>query len=260
MTNQFVVLLQSLLSKHYEKHPILILKDVKFTELKSMMDYMYRGEVNICQDQLGTFLKAAESLQIKGLSDNGDEAVGTSSAAPKKDPPRPSVTQTTRTPVESKRPAPPGDSSDASRDGSISPSSLRKRRRTRRPSQGDEVNHLDSNCDTAQTAPIVPAVTVPAPVKQIVKQEPNLSINETGLKKEIIEPPNEPLLEPKTEYLDYMNNENSIEVEDLTLDDDDDLDSSMDASRPGPSHGDMSNQGVYNILTRDSFQSCGLAC
>lgn len=35
-----------------------------------MMDYMYRGEVNISQDQLGALLKAAESLQIKGLSDN----------------------------------------------------------------------------------------------------------------------------------------------------------------------------------------------
>lgn len=35
-----------------------------------MMEYMYRGEVNISQDQLGAFLKAAESLQIKGLTDN----------------------------------------------------------------------------------------------------------------------------------------------------------------------------------------------
>ncbi|KAK9502397.1 hypothetical protein O3M35_011180 [Rhynocoris fuscipes] len=35
-----------------------------------MLDYMYRGEVNISQEQLGTFLKAAESLQIKGLTDN----------------------------------------------------------------------------------------------------------------------------------------------------------------------------------------------
>ncbi|KAL0270806.1 UNVERIFIED_CONTAM: hypothetical protein PYX00_008096 [Menopon gallinae] len=63
--------LETLLSRHYDKHPILILKDVKFSELKAMMDYMYRGEVNISQDQLGTFLKAAESLQIKGLSDGG---------------------------------------------------------------------------------------------------------------------------------------------------------------------------------------------
>lgn len=64
-------LFQALLSQHYEKHPILILKDVTFQELKSMLDYMYRGEVNISQEQLGTFLKAAESLQIKGLTENG---------------------------------------------------------------------------------------------------------------------------------------------------------------------------------------------
>lgn len=34
------------------------------------MDYMYRGEVNISQDQLAALLKAAESLQIKGLSES----------------------------------------------------------------------------------------------------------------------------------------------------------------------------------------------
>lgn len=57
--------------QHDEKHPIVILKDVKFQELKAMVDYMYHGEVNISQDQLGALLKAAESLQIKGLSDSG---------------------------------------------------------------------------------------------------------------------------------------------------------------------------------------------
>lgn len=35
-----------------------------------MMDYMYRGEVNVSQDQLAALLKAAESLQIKGLSES----------------------------------------------------------------------------------------------------------------------------------------------------------------------------------------------
>ncbi len=38
-----------------------------------MIDYMYKGEVNISQDQLGQFLKAAESLQIKGLTDGAGE-------------------------------------------------------------------------------------------------------------------------------------------------------------------------------------------
>lgn len=65
-----VVLFQNVLSQQYDKHPIIILKDVKYAELRAMMDYMYRGEVNISQDQLAALLKAAESLQIKGLSDN----------------------------------------------------------------------------------------------------------------------------------------------------------------------------------------------
>lgn len=63
-------LFQSVLSQQFDKHPIIILKDVKYAELRAMMDYMYRGEVNISQDQLAALLKAAESLQIKGLSDN----------------------------------------------------------------------------------------------------------------------------------------------------------------------------------------------
>lgn len=76
---------QSLLSQQYDKHPIFILKDVKFQELRAMMDYMYRGEVNISQDQLAALLKAAESLQIKGLSDNrsGSSAKGIDSTQQK---------------------------------------------------------------------------------------------------------------------------------------------------------------------------------
>lgn len=61
-----------LLSQHYDKYPVLILKDVTYQELRSMMDYMYRGEVNITQEQLGSFLKAAESLQIKGLTESSN--------------------------------------------------------------------------------------------------------------------------------------------------------------------------------------------
>lgn len=68
--NKTIILFQSVLSQQYDKHPIIILKDVKYAELRAMMDYMYRGEVNISQDQLAALLKAAESLQIKGLSDN----------------------------------------------------------------------------------------------------------------------------------------------------------------------------------------------
>lgn len=51
------------------KHPIVILKDVKFGDLKSIIDFIYSGEVNIPQEQLGSLLKTAESLKIKGLAD-----------------------------------------------------------------------------------------------------------------------------------------------------------------------------------------------
>lgn len=73
--------LQTILSQQYDKHPIFILKDVKFQELRAMMDYMYRGEVNISQDQLAALLKAAESLQIKGLSDNRSSSSSGTAAA-----------------------------------------------------------------------------------------------------------------------------------------------------------------------------------
>ncbi|RZF32616.1 hypothetical protein LSTR_LSTR017593, partial [Laodelphax striatellus] len=65
----------TILSQHHDKHPIIILKDVKFAELRAMLEYMYRGEVNISQEQLGNFLKAAETLQIKGLTDSGGRGV-----------------------------------------------------------------------------------------------------------------------------------------------------------------------------------------
>ncbi|XP_039284541.1 longitudinals lacking protein, isoforms A/B/D/L-like isoform X1 [Nilaparvata lugens] len=67
--------LETILSQHHDKHPIIILKDVKFAELRAMLEYMYRGEVNISQEQLGNFLKAAETLQIKGLTDSGGRGV-----------------------------------------------------------------------------------------------------------------------------------------------------------------------------------------
>ncbi|XP_049795078.1 zinc finger and BTB domain-containing protein 37-like [Schistocerca nitens] len=62
-------------SQHYEKHPIVILPDVKFQILKALMKFMYSGEVNVPQNKLCTFLEIAETLQIKGLSFAGDSGL-----------------------------------------------------------------------------------------------------------------------------------------------------------------------------------------
>lgn len=60
---------QELLSLHWDKQAVVFLKDVKFDHLQALVDYMYRGEVNVSQDQLAAFLNTAEALKIKGLAD-----------------------------------------------------------------------------------------------------------------------------------------------------------------------------------------------
>ncbi|XP_023348920.1 longitudinals lacking protein-like, partial [Eurytemora carolleeae] len=52
------------------QHPVVILKDVRYIDLESLVKYMYAGQVYIAQDQLGRFLKTAETLQVKGLAQN----------------------------------------------------------------------------------------------------------------------------------------------------------------------------------------------
>ncbi|XP_018335400.1 protein tramtrack, alpha isoform isoform X2 [Agrilus planipennis] len=60
---------QSLFTVNPCKHPIVILKDVKFKDLKVIVDFMYYGEVNVSQEQLPHILKTAEMLKIKGLAE-----------------------------------------------------------------------------------------------------------------------------------------------------------------------------------------------
>ncbi|GAB0096963.1 longitudinals lacking protein, isoforms J/P/Q/S/Z [Sergentomyia squamirostris] len=151
----------ALLSQQYDKHPIFILKDVKFQELRAMMDYMYRGEVNISQDQLAALLKAAESLQIKGLSDSrgsGGSGGSGGSSSQKADTSTklhasvPAAKTSTGLTIEQKRPRiekhpatidMEPDVSD-SREGSTSPNS-RKRKKVRRRSI--ETNNIGDNHD-----------------------------------------------------------------------------------------------------------------
>lgn len=58
-----------MLASHPDKHPIVILKDVRYTDMRDLLDFMYRGEVSVDQDNLSGFLRVAESLRIKGLTE-----------------------------------------------------------------------------------------------------------------------------------------------------------------------------------------------
>lgn len=56
------------------KHPIVILKDVRYSDLKTLVDFMYYGEVNVSQERLPHIIKTAEMLKIKGLAEMSDAA------------------------------------------------------------------------------------------------------------------------------------------------------------------------------------------
>lgn len=59
---------ESLLSENPCKHPIIILpKEIKLWEIHALVDFMYKGQVNVSQAGLPQLLKCAETLQIRGL-------------------------------------------------------------------------------------------------------------------------------------------------------------------------------------------------
>lgn len=58
------------------KHPIVILPDVNYGALRSLLHFMYQGEVSVSQEEIPTFMKVAEMLKVKGLTDNADAPNG----------------------------------------------------------------------------------------------------------------------------------------------------------------------------------------
>ncbi|XP_057662486.1 protein bric-a-brac 1-like isoform X2 [Diorhabda carinulata] len=56
------------------KHPIVILPDVNYNALCSLLQFMYQGEVSVSQEEIPTFMRVAEMLKVKGLTDNNPAA------------------------------------------------------------------------------------------------------------------------------------------------------------------------------------------
>uniref|UniRef100_A0A182MZT3 BTB domain-containing protein n=1 Tax=Anopheles dirus TaxID=7168 RepID=A0A182MZT3_9DIPT len=52
------------------QHPVIIFKNVRYTDLMSLVEFMYQGEVSVPQEQLSSFLHTAEILAVRGLTDN----------------------------------------------------------------------------------------------------------------------------------------------------------------------------------------------
>jgi len=61
---------RNILRRNPHQNPLLYLKGVKYTDLQSVLNFMYHGEVNVAQEELNSFLAVAEDLRVKGLTQN----------------------------------------------------------------------------------------------------------------------------------------------------------------------------------------------
>lgn len=58
---------EEILLENQHPHPIIILKDVRYEDLRNIIKFIYTGEVSVPQHELQDFLRTAELLEIKGL-------------------------------------------------------------------------------------------------------------------------------------------------------------------------------------------------
>merc|ERR1711944_363288 len=64
---------RNILRKNPHAHPLLYLRGVKYSDLQSVLNFMFHGEVNVAQEELNSFLAVAEELRVKGLTQNTQE-------------------------------------------------------------------------------------------------------------------------------------------------------------------------------------------
>ncbi|XP_043208010.1 broad-complex core protein isoforms 1/2/3/4/5-like isoform X1 [Amphibalanus amphitrite] len=62
---------RDLLQENPCQHPVFVLRDTRCQDMAAIIEFVYRGSVNVSQAQLASFIQTAELLQIRGLS--GDE-------------------------------------------------------------------------------------------------------------------------------------------------------------------------------------------
>ena len=66
---------QKLLGRNKHPHPLIYMRGVKSEDLLAIVDFLYRGEANVFEENLDSFLAIAEELQLKGLMGKTDEKV-----------------------------------------------------------------------------------------------------------------------------------------------------------------------------------------
>ena len=54
---------------------VVLLPNIQYEDMSSLVQYMYTGQVFIHQDMLGRLLKTAQALQVKGLIEQSADRV-----------------------------------------------------------------------------------------------------------------------------------------------------------------------------------------
>ena len=63
------------MNQQSQQNPAIFFPGINFADLANLVTFMYIGEVEVTEDRLDSFLKAAAELQVKGLV-SGDQASG----------------------------------------------------------------------------------------------------------------------------------------------------------------------------------------
>ena len=66
---------QKILGRNKHPHPLIFMKGVRYDDLLAIVDFLYRGEANVFQENLDSFLAIAEDLHLKGLMGKSNEKV-----------------------------------------------------------------------------------------------------------------------------------------------------------------------------------------
>ena len=64
----------NLFKRNKHSHPLVYMRGLTFENLLSVVDFLYKGEANVFQENLDSFLVIAEELQLKGLDRKDKEA------------------------------------------------------------------------------------------------------------------------------------------------------------------------------------------
>lgn len=58
---------ENIFSENPCKHPVIILKEISIKEMHVLLEYMYKGEIDVSEDDLESLINTAAELEIRGL-------------------------------------------------------------------------------------------------------------------------------------------------------------------------------------------------